>query len=255
MTAPRLLLAALLLPLAAAGGEGVVLTQTIEDLRRGVSTAQTLSVEPHRAIVETTQDGRHIRLVHLADEGILRTIDEDRKIYRESAVKDLEKAAKQMAEQQEAIRKQMRERLALLEPEQRALAEKALAQADTVRPAEPLGYTPNGLADQIDGRPCTWFEGRRGTAVVERACVAPWESLGITERDLAALDPLAERLLLAGVSLGKSGFPGVALELTSYQDGVPIRRLTTDAVERRQIPDAEYAVPAGYQLRQVLGGF
>ncbi len=269
---PALIALLFSVPAGLPAGPGVVLVQKRKDFRRGEESRQTIYVEPTRVAVETRRDGRPVTFVYLADKGILRVMEHDRKIYREMTEDDLRRMSSELEDRTAEVQKLMKQRLKRLPADQRILVEHmkksptggmgvAGAQPKKV---EPLRYQRGEDSGEIEGRPCEWWNGLRDGRLVSTVCTAAEAVLGVTAADFTGFVQLqrlltgfspdaAERLDFGAKDWKKRrGFPGIPLEQTWLSNGEPTETITLESLDRGTIGEKPYRIPPGYQMRQAI---
>lgn len=185
--------------------------------------------------------------------------------------------ARGISEQMAGARAEMQKALEGMRPEDRARAEKAIAQMGgafanrsaggaAAKAPERIEATANGKSDEVSGFSCREFEISRGSAKLGTACVAAWSEIGVDAADLAGLRQFAafQREMIGQMGLGSAEALGTeAYEVMDQVGGLPVRTRLGDgssgvvltrvvAIERKEIEDAVFEVPAGYTKRATL---
>ncbi len=251
--------------------QGLVLTQKLEDLQNGGQGTITIYLEPERVATINENGGRSQTFVYLADEKVMRIVDDRSKTYRELTQQDLERLSATVSDAMSKVKEQMAERMKNMTPEQRAMMEKMMggrlqqmAAAQDGAQAASTTYKLAGGADEVAGHSCNWYEGYRQDKLVTKVCAADWDDFDFNASDfqvfrdmaefIGKLAPgLADRIQFGSPADAKERFPGVPIAQTSYSDGKPTTKTTLEEYSRTAIPDSIYAAPEGYTRQQGFG--
>lgn len=242
----------------AAGADGILLAQKITSGDK-TSTHQT-QIEKTRMRSETDANGRRMVIVFdTAGGGVLRTFDEQAKTYTEMTKADVDRLSAQMTSAMAQLQQQMKN----LPPEQRARMEAMMQGGRSMiggLGGPPPDYKKIG-SDVVGKWRCDKYEGTKNGAKASEVCTVEPSGLGFTMGDFDAPKQMAEffaKMLPAGVeglfrvgSAGANGFSGIPVRTVTFQNGTP--RATIEMIEasRQNFPDSLFAVPAGYQKREM----
>lgn len=161
---------------------------------------------------------------------------------------------------------QMRERMAAMTPEQRAMLERMMGGQMPGAAAEPakLEVVDAGRSERVDGRSCRVFTVKRGGVAEEQHCVVPFDALPGNEDLRALFERLASLLRELHAALPQSrhdanaeyeafakmnGYPVLTRELS---DGKPTGEETRLVAWRAEpVPAAKFEVPPAYARREL----
>jgi len=149
-----------------------------------------------------------------------------------------------------------------LPPEQRAQAEKAMAQQRDGAKLPAVTYQRAGGSGTAAGVRCDWYrtllDGQAGPSA-EEACYAAWGSLGLQKSDFKVLDKLAAFARSMAEAAGvppqgqaayREGFdrmPGFPVIEAKVEDGRRVVTSTLTEVKRGAIPADRFGPPAGFR--------
>lgn len=144
-----------------------------------------------------------------------------------------------------------------------------VSRADPARHADPIVVTRDERSTSVAGFACTGVVLSRSDRLLGEACVASWESVGMTRADIELFRMLGN---FQRDAMGTRGLtpmelvPNQPLELISQFDGLPLsfRRLVdgrersairVSSIQRVPSDDALFEAPQGYALRRGVGAF
>jgi len=236
-----------LLLLCAAVAPGPVRAGVVAVTENG-SERSILSVEGSRLRIETVAGGSTRVLVFDAAARKLTSIDPQARVFGEMTEADARVLSTKMREELDRAK-------ALMTPEKRAEIEARLSTG----PAAPeVRYLPTGKSQTIAGILCAGYEEVAGGERQSEGCYIPWEAGLVSRQDLEPLARLGEflALLYSGVrgplpaggltrEIARSpGFPASRTPLG--RDGQRGEEERLVRLERKPVPDSEFAVPAGF---------
>jgi hypothetical protein len=258
---PLLTAAAFTAVLSAASGRahaGITMT-----LQRGAGTPSTLYIEgPHLRVDNAIKDERASAVILDAAGKRFVMLDERNKTYTELTEADM----KRMRGQMEAARAQMQERLKTLPPAERKRMEAAMAGmgAPATGPAKPveLKFERLGAKKTVNGFACEMYRVLRDGAPHEEDCISPWSAGVVQKSDFAGLRKFAQEMSknFGGAAAGSGQ---IDLDAMEKYPGIPISRIPLQpggvkgeeeqikSVKRGAIPDATFAVPAGFKKTEL----
>jgi uncharacterized protein DUF4412 len=251
-------IAAALAAVPAAAADGVLIAQKITG--RSTTTTTQTQVEKTRMRTEIDQNGKKMIMVYDGAAGVLRMIDEQAKTYTEMTKADIERLSAQMSGAMEQMKQQMEN----MPPEARARMEAMLQGRGAAMAAggPPTQYAKVGT-DTVGKWRCDKYEGTRNGQKSSEVCTVDPSSLGFSMSDFDVTRQMAEmfsKLVPQGMEnffrVGSSqpnAFVGLPVRMVSFKDGAP--QTTTEMTEasRQNFPDSLFAVPAGYQKREMPG--
>ena len=181
-----------------------------------------------------------------------------------------EAAAAKLGKQLNDPTAQMREQLAGLPPEQRAMVEQMMGgrMPGPAAPRAKLEAVDTGRSETVDGRSCRNWLIKRGGVTDEQHCVVAFGTLPGNE-DLRALfarmAKLFEALQGAMPQLAEGGFEdeaavvekmnGFPVLSREYANGKPNGAETRVVAWRAEsVPASQFAIPAGYKQRELAAG-
>jgi uncharacterized protein DUF4412 len=246
---------------AAKGADGILIAQKMTSSSGTVTTHQ-IQIEKTRMRAETdAAGGRKMTMIFDGAAQVMRTIDDTAKTYTEMTKADLDSMSAQMS----GAMAQMQEQMKNMPPETRKRME-ALMQGRGVPGAgggAPTEYKKVGT-DKVGKWTCDKYEGTRNGEKVSELCTVAPATLGFGATDFDVTRQMAEffsKLVPQGAdqmfrvgSPAANGFAGLPVRTIIFRDGAPsITSEITDA-SRQNFPDSLFAVPAGYQKREMMGG-
>lgn len=255
-------------------GAGIKATTSSTDSRiddEPVISALELDGRRLRMDVQSAGGGRPpMTMLFDGDKGVLVIVN-----HEEKSITRLDRnTGAAIHDRMAAARKQMREQLKQLPPDQRAMAEKMLAAhlggagmgEPTVRPtAAPIQVRNTGRTDSVSGRDCVIFEIMREGGNGAEICAASWAATGIREDDLRALEDLGEFQTRMLEKAGGQSVPAMhhPFDLFRKVEGIPLRTRQNEddgswretiftSIEKAEIPAARFEPPTGYKERPLL---
>ena len=221
-----------------------------------ISTMQT-QIEKTRMRTEMVRNGRKVSVIFDSAEGVLRTLDDDSKSYTEVTKADIDRLSAQMA----TAMAQMQQQMQNLPPEQRARVEGMMAGRGAIVGALPE-YKKVGT-DRVGQWTCDKYEGSRNAERVSEVCTVEPSALGFTTADFAVIKQMADffsKMMPPGMeglfrmdSVGPNGFSGIPVRVVTYRSGAIQTTSEVTGVTRQNFDNSIFAVPAGYQKREMPG--
>jgi hypothetical protein len=255
--------AALVLTAAAAGAaDGILIAQKTTTSSGAVATSQ-IQIERTRMRAEMNgPTGRTQTVIFDGDAQVMRMIDDAAKTYSEMNKADVDRLGGQMS----GAMAQMQEQMKNMPPEARARVEemmKGRGMAAATAGAAPIDYKKVGT-DKVGKWTCDKYEGTRNGEKVSEMCTVAPTALGFTPADFEVTKQMAEffaKLMPQGAEqmfrIGANtpnGFAGLPVRATNFRNGAVDSVLEVTDVGRQNFPDSIFAVPAGYQKREMMGG-
>jgi hypothetical protein len=257
--------AAVVLNAAVAGAaDGVLIAQKTTSATGGVSTGQ-VQIEKTRMRAEgTSANGRRQTFIFDGTAQVMRTIDDEAKTYSEVTKADIDRLSGQMS----GAMAQMQEQMKNMPPEARARMEemmkgRGMAMPGSAPAAATTEYKKVGT-DKVGKWSCDKYEGTRGGQKVSEVCTVAPSALGFNTSDFEVTKQMAEffsKLIPQGADqlfrIGAdtpNGFSGVPVRTVTYRNGAPAGTSEITDVTRQNFPDSIFAVPAGYEKRDMMGG-
>jgi hypothetical protein len=221
---------------------------------------------------ETTiyADGENVRVEHPATHGgnsaILLDAAAKKAVFvndKDRTYSELGEADRQrMRERARSLSQKVHERLSAMQPQQRARVEEMMAREAGKPPwlAEARAETrfeAVGVNRIVNGFACQVYRRMQGRTVREELCLSPWDTGPVRRGDVATLRDFAAGLRAAVGGRGPGGTRDMFAELDVYP-GLPILRAVIGldgrrtseqqikSIKRGAIPNAKFAVPAGY---------
>lgn len=232
--------------------DGVLMVQKITS-GTSVSTSQS-QIEPTRMRTEVSDpSGRTQVIVFDATRDVIFMIDAAKKSYTELTRADAERLGGMMS----GAMAKMKEQLASMSPEQRAMMEKqmgpmmaSLGASEVVRPE----YRRNG-SDRVGKWACDKYDGFTSGKKTSEICTVDPRVLGLSMADFAVtgkmvafvssmLPQMASQLV--GVGSPELGFTGVPVRTTGTVGPNQVSMELTE-VRRETFADALFQPPAGFQ--------
>jgi hypothetical protein len=235
---------------------GVVLKGRMTDLDDKKTSEMVMYVDASRLRVDTTAgDGDMSMIVLLAgDDYQLIMLNRKENQYQ---VMD-RKTAAQMDEAVSAAMAQMEAQLKQLPPEQRAMVEKMMGKklgGAAAKPAQPPAMTYRAAgAGTAGGRPCKKYEVFQGQEKVSELCAVPPAAVGLTAKEMALFDKVAEAMedMTRGVRryfdvgsiqgpMSAKQIDGFPVEQVIFRNGKPSARMEFYSSEQRALTDADFS--------------
>jgi hypothetical protein len=200
-------------------------------------------------------------MVFDANKQTMWVIDDEEKSYMA-----LDKATmEQMGQQMEAGMAKMKEMLAQMPPEQRAMMEKKMGgmMGGPAKPPEQK-YIKTAETKTINGFPCTRYDVRSTEKLSGRLWVTPYSQVKITPADMTVFLKMAEFFKAMAGPLMKN-FQGAdnPFASTNQVDGMPIlnelvekdgkvkRDVLVEAINHDKAPAGVFDVPTGYKQKEM----
>lgn len=244
------MLAALALALPLAARAGVVVSgehKTLDGSQPAFT--YTVSVDKDRVRMETSNAPAN-SFIYRADKGVFWIVDKTRKTYNEMTRKDIESLAGTM----DAAMKAMREQLAGLPPEQRAMVEEMMknnmpSAGATARPT----FRKTG-ADKVGSFACDTYEASQDGKKKADICVADLAALGFTEADFKTLTELAKPFENLAKDLqgmmpldGTNGAPkGLPARSVAFENGKAKSETSIKQAKKQALAASLFELPAGF---------
>jgi hypothetical protein len=160
---------------------------------------------------------------------------------------------------------QMQEQMKNMPPEARQRME-AMMQGRGMpgaAAAAPIEYKKVGT-DKVGKWSCDKYEGTRGGEKLSEMCTVAPDALGFTAADFEVTKQMADffgKLAPQGVeqmfrvgSNTAGGFSGLPVRAVTFRNGTQDTVTELTDVSRQNFPDSTFAVPAGYQKRDMMSG-
>jgi hypothetical protein len=192
----------------------------------------------------------------------MRTIDDEAKTYSEMTRADVDRLSGQMS----GAMAQMQEQMKNMPPEARARVEemmKGRGLATAAASSASTEYKKIGT-DRVGKWTCDKYEGTRNGEKVSEVCTVAPTALGFSPADFEVTKQMAEffsKLMPQGAEqmfrIGASTpthFAGVPVRSITFRNGAADGVSEITDVSRQSFPDSTFAVPAGYQKRDMMGG-
>jgi hypothetical protein len=190
-----------------------------------------------------THDGRRA-IVYRGDRGLIWIIDHKKKSYLA-----VEKPSP------EALAREVQSRMESLSPEERAAAEAAPAVVPKVSLRE------TGATAEVQGIRCQEVEVLRGEERIADVCRASYDAAGVQAETFTAVREVQQLLqgALGGLvsdSVRSEGLAaiesfsqieGVPMRVRSYRGGQAQTETLVTGLEKKALPETDFAIPAGYQ--------
>jgi hypothetical protein len=242
--------------------DGVLIAQKRTTATGAVTTSQ-VQIEKTRMRAESdAAGGRKMTMIFDGTEQVLRTVDDETKSYSEMTKADVDKLSGQMS----GAMAQMQEQMKNLPPETRARMEEMMKGRGAAMPGPtgtPTAYKNVGT-DKVGKWTCDKYEGSRDGVKVSEVCTVAPAALGFAASDFAVTKQMAEffsKLVPQGAdqlfqvgSETPNSFAGVPVRTVTFRNGAVSSTTEITDVSRQNIPDSAFAVPAGYQKRDMMGG-
>jgi hypothetical protein len=244
----------------AQAADGVLIAMKITS-GNNVTTTQT-QIEKTRMRADTVAaNGRKQTIVFDGGAQVFRAIDDDAKTYTEITKADVDRISSQMS----GAMAQLQEQLKNMPPEQRARME-AMMQGGRgmigAMAGPPPEYKKVG-SDKVGRWTCDKYEGTKNGEKSSEICTVDPAALGFTAADFAVAQQLADffsKMMPPGMDSlfrmgtgGTAGFSGIPVRTVSFRNGAPQTVSEMTEVTRQSFADALFAVPAGYQKREMSG--
>lgn len=256
----RLVCLSLVIAAAALAAEGFSLVDKTTLHASNRVTTTRVFIEPTRVAVNSEGAGKKTSMVFLADQEIIRIIDHSGRKYHEMTRQDIEKLGNQMNE----MMQKMQEQLKNLPPQQRAMMEKMMKgkMPGAAQQVEKTVYTAAG-SGEVGGRTCARYEGRRAGKKHDEVCTVAFSEFGAKIQDFAVFRKLGD--LFAKLSPKNAdeflqfggddweqqqGYPGIPIERKTFSNGKLVSTHVVETVERMEIPEDVFTVPAGYKKQK-----
>ena len=255
------LAAALSLPAAPLfAAEGVLIVQKVTTGTK--TTTSQVQIEKDRMRAEMNgANGEKQAIVFDGQKQVMTTINYDGKTYTEMTKADVD----QMGAQVSDAMAQMQEQMAKIPPAQRAQMAAMMgrlggAMATQIPKTE---YRPAG-SDKVGKWTCAKYEGFQNSEKVAEVCTVDPQALGFALSDFEITKQMAEffkKLVPQGAdrmfAIGTpetAGFSGLPVRRIEYSKGQVTSTTELSEVSRQNFPASSYAVPAGFQKQDMLGG-
>ena len=244
---------------ARAYADGILLAQKITS--GGNTTTHQTQIEKTRMRSETDQNGRKMIIIFDAAGGVFRSIDEQAKTYTEMTKADIDRASAQMSGAMAQLQEQMKN----MPPEARARMEAMMQGGRGMAGAiagPPTEYKKVGT-DTVGKWRCDKYEGTKNGEKASEMCTVEPSALGFAAADFDAPKQLAEwfsKMMPPGMdslfrvgSAGSNSFAGIPVRTVTFRNGTQQSVIEMTEASRQNFPDALFAVPAGYQKREMPG--
>ena len=225
--------------------------------------SQQMSMAGDKLAATVQESGRPSQLIWRGDKQTLYSIDPATKSYY--AIDKATMTA--VAEQVSGAMKQMQDELAKLPPEQRAQAEKMMANMGGKGGAASgpsIEVKVSGEKQTIQGYPCTRYDVLLGGKRTSEMWVAGWSAIKVTKDDMAALrsmstffedmvksNPMLRNLATSGAFQGLDRVDGFPVLVRHFDGDKVVEEMTLKGVERRAVPAGTFDIPAGYARKEL----
>jgi hypothetical protein len=257
--------AAVVLNAAVAGAaDGVLITTKVTNASGAVTNSQ-VQIEKTRMRAEGGggANGRRQTMIFDGTAQVMRTIDDEAKTYSEITKADIDKLSGQMS----GAMAQMQEQMKNMPPEARARMEEMMKGRGMAMPGAGATATTEYKkvgTDKVGKWTCDKYEGTRGGEKVSEVCTIAPSALGFTPGDFEVTKQMAEffskiipqnadQLFRIGADT-PNHFSGVPVRTITYRNGAPAGTTEITDVTRQNFPDSTFAVPAGYEKRDMMAG-
>ncbi len=254
--------ATILTTATAGAADGILITQKMTSGGGAVTTTQVQIDKMHMRAEGSGASGRKQTMVFDGTAQVLRMIDDEAKTYSEMTKADIDR----LSGQRSGAMAQMQEQMKNMPPEARARMEEMMKGRGMAAPgnaATPLEYKKVGT-DKAGKWTCDKYEGRRGAEKVSEVCTIAPDALGFKEGDFEVTRQMAEffsklvpqsaeQMFRVG-SNAVNGFAGVPVRMITFKNGAQDMVSELVDVSHQNFPEATFAVPAGYQKRDMMGG-
>jgi hypothetical protein len=246
----------------ATAADGILITQKMTNGGGAVTTTQVQIDKTHMRAEGSGASGRKQTIIFDGAAQVMRMIDDEAKTYSEMTKADIDRLSGQMS----GAMTQMQEQMKNMPPEARARMEEMMKGRGMAAPgsaATPIEYKKVGT-DKVGKWTCDKYEGWRGPEKVSEFCTIAPDALGFTAGDFEVTRQMAEffsKLVPQGAeqmfrigSNAANGFGGVPVRMITFKNGARDIVAELADVSRQNFPEATFAVPAGYQKRDMMGG-
>jgi len=254
--------ATILTAATAGAADGILITQKMTSSSGTVTTTQVQIDKMHMRAEGSGASGRKQTIIFDGTAQVMRMIDDEAKTYSEMTKDDIDRLSGQMS----GAMAQMQEQIKNMPPEARARMEEMMKGRGMPAPgsaATPVEYKKVGT-DTVGKWTCDKYEGWRGAEKVSEYCTITPDALGFTTNDFEVTRQMAEffsKLVPQGAeqmfrvgSNAANGFSGVPARMITFKNGAQDMVSELTGVTRQNFPEATFAVPAGYQKREMMGG-
>ena len=254
--------AAILTTATARAADGILITQKMTSGSGAVTTTQVQIDKLHMRAEGSGANGRKQTMIFDGTAQVMRMIDDEAKTYSEMTKADIDRLSGQMSGAMAPMQEQMKN----MPPEARARMEEMMKGRGMAAPgsaATPIEYKKVGT-DKVGKWTCDKYEGRRGAEKVSEVCTIAPDALGFTAGDFEVTRQMAEffsKLVPQGAeqmfrvgSNDANGFAGVPVRMITFKNGAQDMVSELADVSRQNFPETTFAVPAGYQKRDMMGG-
>ncbi len=226
---------------------------------KSVPATTRFSVEKGRVAAVLT-GMRSSRILYVEKEGVVRVIDDDSKSWFELDKKSME----QMSGGAFA---QMKEKLASMPPEQRAMAEQMMQKMTGAATApQPVTYVWSKETQKVKGYPCTRVDIMRGDEKRAEYWGTTSADFKMTEDERASVKAMHECLTSVAIMAqrGMGGGQPSAFQWDTSVDGYPLICRCFDGADttldvhlvrfdRKPIEEDLFKTPAGYKHQEIGG--
>lgn len=244
---------------AAQAANGVLIVQRTTS--GGTQTTNQVQIEPNRMRVETADpSGTKLTVVFDGAKQVMYLIKLDQKSYNEISKADVDRIAGQMQDMMAKMQAQM----AGMPPEARAQIEAMMKGRGMGAMATPvqIEYRKTGT-DRVGKWTCDKYEGYQNGQKASEICTVHPGALGLSESDFAVTRQFMDffkKLIPQGAEqafglgqMEEQGFSGVPVK-TTFSIGARTTTSEVTDVSRQTFPDSMFAVPAGFQKEDFMGG-
>lgn len=254
LVSPALLICTTALALSTALNAGTVLTGE-QSQPNGSSTTSTIAIDAGKARMESSMGGQEMVMIYRSDKDLFWIIDTAGKNYREMTRADMTA----MAAQVEKAMQQMKEQLANLPPEQRAMMEKMMAgklpAVGQTKAQSQTGYEKVGPGGKVGGWNTEKFIATTDGKKTSELWVAPKSEVTVPESDLKTMEKMMDFFREISSRFGAEAMPaigpeselgGVPVKVVSFRNGNEIGTYLVTSVEQKNLPASDFEVPEGF---------
>lgn len=261
----RLIVLAALVGFAAQAAAGVVLETTEQDLASGVQAGRNvLRAADGRLRMERYEDDKLVAVLIFKDDA-LHALDPADSTYAVLDRATIDRVAKVV----NPALQEMRDQLAKMSPEQRAMVEEmmkgSLPEGLGDGNAKSRAVIETDRTDRVAGIACRIHEVREDAELVREACVAPADSVPGGPEFYAALSRMGALMqeLLSEIDapwLKRSiddqwaavqELKGVPVRGIEFEDGRPVLEVVLTRIAEETAPAGSFDVPEGYTRRDL----
>lgn len=250
---------------------GVELTFETKDMRKkDTAWTQKMYVSGQKVAMQISSgQSRAATMIFRGDKELAWSVNHEQKEYIEMTKESMDELGQTM----NSAMAQMKEQMANMPPEQRAMMEKMLqgqlGGAQGAPPAESraVTYKKTGEKKTVSGYPCVKYDVLRGKEKVREMWVAPWNGLKDLKETSAAFEAMGkffQKILesfkdnpfyksMDNPYSGTSELQGFPVVSTEIDNGVPTHEMTLKRIVKTTVSENLFTVPAGYKKNSMTG--